>query len=203
MKKNELPVTYINFEDFKKLGLKGYNHRKHYYDKNGIRVSDEKAFVEVPEQVIDGITIPKHYHPAYAYSKICWEEVDLTEIVKTEIDYVSKEYQEDVDKYICLAVYKDIPAEVMDKYYESNAGKLDTMTGLPLTEAQRKEDALHQALYEYSYLDKYMTMLGAQTYLIRFGVEKLYSIRDYYETRDDYFRIPKKQTKAIYLIKFN
>ena len=38
------------------------------------------------------------------------------------------------------------------------------------------------------------------TYEIGFGIRHLYTTRDYFESREDYWRVPKKETKAIYRI---
>ena len=52
------------------------------------------------------------------------------------------------------------------------------------------------------YCDKYMNMYsGAQTYQIGWGIKHIYSTRDYFQTKnDDYWCVPKRQTKAIYRI---
>lgn len=52
------------------------------------------------------------------------------------------------------------------------------------------------------YLDKYMNRYtGAQTYQFAMGIRHLYSTRDYFETKgEDYWKVAKKETKAIYRI---
>lgn len=58
--------------------------------------------------------------------------------------------------------------------------------------------------YEESYLDKFMNgFTGMQTYQLGFGIKHLYSTRDYYECRDDYWRVRKDETKVIYRIKLS
>lgn len=52
------------------------------------------------------------------------------------------------------------------------------------------------------YLDKFMNRFtGAQDFQIGWGIAHLYSTRDYYEAREDYWRVSKKETKVIYRIK--
>lgn len=199
MRKSELPITEISLKDFLKLDLWGYERRKHYYDEKGRRIDDTKAFVLVPEEVVDGVTIKEHYHPAYKYSKLSWDQVNLVEKVKAEIDFIKCE--KIVEEHtICLAIH----IEPDESYVKAiNVDHLvDTATGKPLTSLQKFDVKHSMALDEYSYLDKYLTKEGSQTYLLATGITKLYSTRDYYECRDEYFRIPKKETSAIYLIKY-
>ena len=54
------------------------------------------------------------------------------------------------------------------------------------------------------YLDKFMNRFtGAQTYQLAMGIGKLYSTRDYYEMRGDYWRVRKDETKVIYRVKLS
>ena len=63
------------------------------------------------------------------------------------------------------------------------------------------EEAEGLALFDFSYLDKFMNRFsGNQTFQIGCGITHLYSTRDYWEIRDDYWRVKKSETKAIYLI---
>lgn len=51
------------------------------------------------------------------------------------------------------------------------------------------------------YLDKYMDMFtGPVTYEFGVGIKHLYSTRDYFECKEDYWRVLKRETKAIYRI---
>ena len=51
------------------------------------------------------------------------------------------------------------------------------------------------------YLDKYMDMYsGPTTFEFGVGIKHLYSTRDYFEDKEDYWRVPKRETKAIYRI---
>ena len=65
---------------------------------------------------------------------------------------------------------------------------------IPLTIAIHEPDGY--------YLDKFMNRFtGAQTYQIGWGIEHLYSTRDYYEMHGDYWKVRKSETKVIYRIK--
>lgn len=51
------------------------------------------------------------------------------------------------------------------------------------------------------YLDKFMNRFsGARTYQFGLGIKHLYSTRDYFEDKEDYWRVLKRETKAIYRI---
>lgn len=78
--------------------------------------------------------------------------------------------------------------------YEEDAKRLS----YPFTFAIHKANAEDP---EDFYLDKFMNRFtGAQTYQFGFGIEHLYSTRDYYEAHDDYWRVFKRETKAIYRV---
>ena len=61
---------------------------------------------------------------------------------------------------------------------------------------------IYNFLFQYSYLDKWLTRSGNQTYLIRCDVPHLYSEKRKFVTHDDYFEVPKSKTKAVYLIRY-
>lgn len=51
------------------------------------------------------------------------------------------------------------------------------------------------------YLDKYMDMYsGPTTFEFGVGIKHLYSTRDYFEDKEDYWKVLKRETKAIYRI---
>ena len=51
------------------------------------------------------------------------------------------------------------------------------------------------------YFDMYMNKLsGPKTYEIAMGLRHIYSTRDYFESKDDYWRVLKRETKAIYRV---
>lgn len=64
-----------------------------------------------------------------------------------------------------------------------------------------REEAYKLALFDCSYLDKFMNRFsGHQTFQIGCGIEHIYINRDWYYIKDDYWQVRKKETKAIYLI---
>lgn len=64
--------------------------------------------------------------------------------------------------------------------------------------------AIHKANAEDPddfYLDKFMNQFsGPRTYQIGIGIKHLYSTRDYYEAHEDYWKVFKRETKAIYRV---
>ena len=64
------------------------------------------------------------------------------------------------------------------------------------------KEAYLQALYNFSYLDKWMDRSGHTTYEFGIGLDHLYSTRDKWQARGwiDYFEVRKKDTKAVYII---
>ena len=51
------------------------------------------------------------------------------------------------------------------------------------------------------YLDKFMNRFsGMQTFQMGWGIKHLYSTRDYFECREDYWRVAKKETAVVYRI---
>lgn len=199
---NKLELTKISLDDFKKLGLKGYEHKKYYYNESGQKIPYEETYKVVPEQIVDGVLIKEHnYYLPNCYSKVLWQEVDLSQKVEDKIRYIKQENPEWLNRYIVIAIHKDIDLKRLERYYKETEGMHDVLTGKLLTEDMRREEAFHRALYDYSYLDKYSTPQGAQTYLLSCGVKHLYSVRDYFYEKDTKFRIAKTHTKAVYLIK--
>lgn len=98
---------------------------------------------------------------------------------------------------IVVAIHTDPTEE--DITNEMKNFVLDTKTGEKrnLTE----EEAFKLALYDASYLDKFMNRFtGHQTFQIGCGIKHLYSTRDYYECHGDYWKVKKNETKAIYMI---
>lgn len=51
------------------------------------------------------------------------------------------------------------------------------------------------------YFDKFMNQFsGPKTYEMAIGLRHIYSTRDYFESKEDYWRVLKRETKAIYRI---
>ena len=59
------------------------------------------------------------------------------------------------------------------------------------------------SMCESSYLDKWLTPMGMQTFLAIMDVGHLYSRRNYFYIDDECLQIDKRETKAIYLIHWN
>ena len=57
-------------------------------------------------------------------------------------------------------------------------------------------------LFQDSYLDKWLTREGPQTYLIGCGIEHLYVGKHKFYAKGDYFEFSKKETGEVYLIEF-
>lgn len=96
-----------------------------------------------------------------------------------------------VEKSLNEILDNEIAAVIRDSY-ESEIRWLE----LPVTIAIHEDGGY--------YLDKFMNRFtGAQTYQFGFGIEHLYSTRDYYEMHGDYWRVRKDETRVIYRIKLS
>ena len=63
------------------------------------------------------------------------------------------------------------------------------------------EEAKEFSFFEFSYLDKFMNRFsGNQTFQFGTNMPHIYSNRDYYYIKDDYWRVKKSETKAIYIV---
>ena len=64
------------------------------------------------------------------------------------------------------------------------------------------KEAYLQALYNFSYYDKWMDRMGHTTYEFGIGLDHLYSTRDKWQAKGwiDYFEVRKKDTKAVYIV---
>lgn len=181
----ELKITKITWEKFKQLNLYGYRHVRKYFRRiDDTVVTDLK---EVFETVKDSNGDPHVVGKSGYYSKLIWERVDLNDIVSGEIEF-SKE--EGWKNPICLAIHEEVTELEFQQTKENFVG------------IKNDEDIMSYCLFSKSYLDKYLTRSGNQTYLIRCDVKHLYSKRNYFYTKDDYFEIQKDRTKAVYLIDF-
>ena len=64
-----------------------------------------------------------------------------------------------------------------------------------------EENAKKYVLSQYCYYDKFLNRFsGARTYQLGLGIPHLYSTRDYYEMKGDYWRVRKSETKVIYRV---
>lgn len=139
-------ITEISEEDFRKLGLKGYE-----------QVWEKKFDTEN-----DGSCSVTHH--------LVWKEVDLNKVLDENIAYWQDQgFQKD---------FEDL------KY--------------PVTIAIHTKNGPNPTDY---YFDKFMNRYsGPKTYALAMGLKHIYSTRDYFEARDDYWRVLKRETKAIYRI---
>ena len=184
--KKELFVTEISLEDFLRLDLIGYEHRKHHYRKE----TEKETEIEYQDtgEWIEDSKGGKHW-VAFddCFSRLQWDKVRLNDIVLENIEF-SKE--QGWTGAICVAIHEEIELNEND-FRMINSDKIDL-------ELKKEKE-----LFESSYLDKWLTREGYQTYLIRCDVKHLYSRRNYFYTTDDYFDIDKRETKAVYLIHWN
>lgn len=193
--KDNILITEISLEDFLKLNLVGYKNRRHFFDKNGKEVSHTEAInVITDDQGNDRWIINPDI-----YSKFMWDKVDLNKVVLENVEFSEKEGFK--NRCICLALHKEPSRkeieEVMKTYNYVKSYK-EKNALVKYTE----EEAYNKLLFNYSYLDKWLTMSGYQTYLIRCDVPHLYSEKRKFCTHDDYFEVPKNETKVIYLVRY-
>ena len=201
-------ITEISLEDFLKLNLVGYEHRKHYYKTKQEKVGD--GYCYLPEQEIDykdtGEWVKDSQgNPHWVQfdgiiSKLVWDKVNLNDIVRENIEFSNEEGFK--NRCICVAIHTEPSEEEIEeitkkfnyvKSYREGSNNLTKYT---------REEAYEQLLFEYSYLDKWLTRSGNQTYLLRCDVQHLYSEKRKFVTHDDYFEVPKSETKAVYLIRY-
>ena len=186
MKKSNL-ITEISLQDFLKLDLYAYEHRVHFYNKDGKEIHYEATGTWMKDNQGDPHWVPFDG----CYSKNLWDKVSLNEIVKENISFSEKEKFE--NHCICVAIHTEPSEEEIEKEFEELKCRFPNSRWT-------LEDMRSKFLFEYSYLDKWLTRAGNQTYLIRCDVPHLYSEKRKFCTHDDYFEIPKNQTKAVYLI---
>lgn len=202
--KRSKTITEITLEDFLKLGLKGYEHRRHYFDADGNMLPDDHG---IGETVKDSKGNEHFVHYKGVYSKITWDQVDLGEIVKENVAF-----SEDMgfrNRCICVAIHTEPTKEEIAREAKRNAKTVEALNKLakvnpdifePVSALKRAEEGLR---FHYSYLDKWLTPRGNQTYLLRCDVGHLYSERRKFTTHDgEYFEVPKSETKAIYLVRY-
>ena len=197
-------ITEISLEDFLKLNLIGYEHRKHYYktkqENNCYFPEEEISYEQTGEWVVDSQGNKHWVTFSNVFSKLIWDKVSLNDIVLKNIEFSKKE--DFKNHCICVAIHNEPNEEeiveitkkfnYVKSYREAN-GDLQKYT---------REEAYEQLLFKYSYLDKFLTWNGHQTYLIRCDVPHLYSEKRKFVTHDDYFEVPKSETKAVYLIRY-
>lgn len=104
------------------------------------------------------------------YQKMAWVPVNLNQLLEENINFL------------------------LHQGYLADLEDLKT----PITVAIHKENSEEPADFYY---EKYMNMYsGASTFYLAFGIKHLYSTRDYFECHEDYWKVKKNETKAIYRI---
>lgn len=108
-----------------------------------------------------------------------------------------KEYREPNYDIVYVALHtdpteEDIKDEMKTFMFDPKNGGRRNLT---------RDEAFKSALFNASYLDKFMNRFtGHQTFQMGFNIDHLYSTRDYFECHDDYWRVKKSETKAIYKV---
>lgn len=121
--------------------------------------------------------------------------IDICEEVRKNLEFCEEE------GYTSIAVALHI--EPTDDAIDERM-KLYTSDGKGGRRHYTYEEAYSYALYDYSYLDKFMNRFtGQQTFQIGCGIDHIYSNRDYWYSKGDYWQVRKRDTKAIYLIRLN
>lgn len=178
--KKEMFITEISLEDFKKLNLTGYQQMKHYYKIE--RVSDGNGGemitpeVEVDYEQTGEIVKDSQGTPHWVSHKDIFTKLQWDKVDLNQVvdELIAKSKECDFTNPICIAIH-----EIHDNKNEEIS------------------------MCESSYLDKYLTPMGMQTFLAIIDVSHLYSRRNYFYIDYDYFQIDKRVTKAIYLIHWN
>ena len=189
MKENNI-VTKISLEDFKKLNPIGYEVVREYHLKGIDRpVYEDEIEAERNKHLLpDGRQDLNFIRDQMegSYHKKVWKPVD---IVKEVIENLA---ETEVGNYVVVAIAKDPPEDEI-KHEMENTYMFD---GGERAHADR-EHAISNLRWNYCYPGRF----GTTTYDLYMDIDKLYSIRNYYEYRtNDLFRIPKNITKVIYMI---
>lgn len=193
MRKTNL-ITEISLEDFLKLNLTAYEHRKHFFNEK-----DEEIDYEQTGELLTDNNGDKHWvtHKG-VYSRITWDKVSLNDIVLENVKWSEEEGFK--NRCICVAIHTDPSEEEILEGMKAN-NYLVQIKGKSVRKFTR-EETYQTLLFKYSYFDKWLTNSGGQTYLLRCDVPHLYSEKRKFCTHDDYFDIPKSETKAVYLVRY-
>ena len=108
-----------------------------------------------------------------ACTKLVWREVKLNEVLYRNVEYW------------------------FNSGYEKDYEDLKQ----PVTIAIHVQNGPNPKDY---YFDKFLNRYsGFKTYEIAMGLKHVYSTRDYFESKEDYWRVLKRETKAIYRVHLN
>lgn len=173
--KKEMFITEISLEDFKKLNLTGYQQVKHYYKitREGNHMLPE---TEVDYEQTGEIVKDSQGTPHWVSHKDIFTKLQWDKVDLNQVvdELIAKSKECNFTNPICIAIH-----EIHDNENEEIS------------------------MCESSYLDKWLTPMGMQTFLAIMEVSHLYSRRNYFYIDNEYFQIDKRETKAIYLIHWN
>lgn len=167
-------ITEISEEDFKKLNLVGYDNER--VDNN----DGTFKFKFIQKHLNDKLEEYKRY----LAETILKDKVDLPWVMTVCIHIEPTEEEVAWEEEIL-------------KTATANPNHPDHGVCMDYS-----KEAYLQALYNFSYLDKWMDRSGHTTYEFGIGLDHLYSTRDKWQARGwiDYFEVRKKDTKAVYII---
>ena len=177
-------ITKISLEDFEKLGIKGLKLVREYHLKDRVCYEEDLERERNQHLLPDGRQDLNFIRDQMqgSWHKFVWKEVDILKEVIENMAETEK------GNYVVVCIAKE-PTEdaIQDRmgFYNYQGVK------------NSREEAIELARNDFCYRDRFQTA----TYDIYMDIDKLYSIRNYYEYRtNDFFRIPKSITKVIYMI---
>ena len=126
--------------------------------------------------------------------------IELNKEIDEHKKYCESEGKDTLEPYydiVYVALHTDPTEEDIEE-------EMQTFTYDPKNGGRRNlthEEAFKSVLFNASYLDKFMNRFtGHQTFQMGYNISHLYSTRDYYECGDDYWRVKKIETRAIYKV---
>lgn len=124
--------------------------------------------------------------------KMVTTEVNLNDVLDREIQFLLETGTGEAYKNLSLPVTIAIHEPCPQSFYNKMRAAMPKNT---------EEEVKEYCESVYMYFDKFMDRFtGPATFEVGIGIKHLYSTRDYYEDRDDYWRVSKKDTKVIYRI---
>lgn len=116
---------------------------------------------------------------------------ELDENIAYAIEMADEEGLEWLTYPVTVAIHTDPSKEEVEEYARTHPFFL-------------KSDVKRHFVLEYSYLDKFMNRFkGSSTYELGMGIRHVYTTRRYFESKQDYWRVRKDETKALYRIKLS
>ena len=185
MKDNKF-ITHISLEDFKKLNPVCYRLEKKYFDRVTNESITDTNLIEMCHNIDLVNTVEDLERVKKASKTLChkmiWEKVNIIDEVMDSMAETKD------DNCVLVAIHTEPTKEELEEIKSTYA---DHYTD---------EDLYNIALYHNCYMSRFSTA----TYDVYMDIDTIYSIRDYWEYRsDDFFRIPKNETKAVYMIHKN